>query len=402
MLILCVDRDNDLFVKAKTAGPILGREANIAAATKLAIADPEETDANTIFEAVKVFDELSKDHELQLATLTGSERLGYTADREVLKQLERILSEFKCDSCVFVSDGASDEQVIPIIQSRMKIDSVRVVVMKQAKELEKTYFVLLEKLKEPHYARLIFGIPAIFLILLAIGEYLGYGWRLVALVLGAYLLAKGFGIEEWFLNRISAWRFSMERLSFIFYLLAIPLLIIAFAQAYEGYLTQSAQTTDSLKVLAYTTTKLLLLLPWAALLVVLGKAMDLLAEKKKYEVVKYGTYGIFVLALWLIFTIASRWILADVYFSDFVLTMLFTVALVVLSVRVMDWLRIRIAERMKLENKEVLTELGAYLGKTVGVDRRRGVLIVQTAYGQKLDLPFEKIIGIGDRVTVRY
>jgi len=30
------------------------------------------------------------------------------------------------------------------------------------------------------------------------------------------------------------------------------------------------------------------------------------------------------------------------------------------------------------------------------------VLIVQTAYGQKLDLPIEKIVGIGDRVTVRY
>jgi len=402
VLILCVDRDNDLHAKAKISGPIIGKEANIEAATKLALADPEETDANTIFEAVKLSDELAKDHEVRLATLTGSERLGYTADREVLKQLERVLNEFKCDSAVFVSDGASDEQVIPIIQSRVKIDSVRVVTMRQAKELEKTYFVLLEKLKEPHYARLVFGIPAIFLILLAAGEYLGYGWRLMAVVLGAYLLVKGFGVEEWFLNRVSTFRLSIERLSFIFYMLAIPLIIIALAQGYEAYLAKSAETADSLKVTAFAMTKLLMLLPWAALIIMLGRVMDYLAEKRKYETVKYGTYAIFVLVLWLIFTVAGKWILAEVYFSDFVATMLFSVALIVLSVRVLDWLRMRVAEHMKLENKEVLTELGAYLGKTVGVDRRRGVLIVQTAFGQKLDLPFDKIVGMGDRVTVRY
>jgi len=402
ILILCVDRDSDLHSKAKISGPIVGKEANIAAATKLILADPEEPDANTMFEAVRIFDDLGKENDVQIATLTGSERLGYTADREVLKQLERVLSEFKCDSCVFVSDGEADEQVIPIIQSRVNIDSVRVVVMKQAKELEKTYFVLLEKLKEPHYARLIFGIPAVLLVLLVLGDYLGYGWRLVVLALGAYLLAKGFGIEEGMLNYFSTFRLSVEKLSFIFYLLAIPLLIVASAQAYEAYMTESAMTTDTLKVVAYSTERLLLLLPWAALLIFLGKAMDMLNEKRKYELARYGMYGIIVLVMWLILSVASKWILAEAYFSEFVFTMIFSVALVAISVRVLDWVRMHVAEKMRLENKEVLTELGAYIGKTVGVDRRKGALIVQTAFGQKLDLGFEKIVGIGDKVIVRY
>jgi hypothetical protein len=113
-------------------------------------------------------------------------------------------------------------------------------------------------------------------------------------------------------------------------------------------------------------------------------------------------YGIIVLVMWLILSVASKWILAEAYFSEFVFTMIFSVALVAISVRVLDWVRMHVAEKMRLENKEVLTELGAYIGKTVGVDRRKGALIVQTAFGQKLDLGFEKIVGIGDKVIVRY
>jgi putative membrane protein len=403
-LVLSVDRDNDLQSKAGISGPVIGREENIAAATKLALADPEEPDANTIFEAVRIFDELAKEQDVQVATVTGNARLGYAADREVQKQIERVLTEFRCDSCIFVSDGEADEQVIPIIQSLVRIESVRVVVMKQAKELEKTYFVLLEKLKEPHYARLIFGIPAILILLFAAGDYLGWGgWRLVLIALGTYLLAKGFGVEDYLLNSISAFRLSVERLSFVFYLLSIPLFIVAFAQSYEAYATMSAQTADSLKVLAFATSRLLLLLPWALLLIFVGRSMDLLAEKRKYDLAKYGVYGVFVLVLWLIFTVASMWILAEAYFSEFVFAMAYSVLLIALSVRVLDWLRMRIAEKMKLENKEVLNELGAYLGKTVGVDRKKGMLIIQTAFGQKLDLSFEKIVGISDKkVIVRY
>ena len=55
-LVLCIDRDNDLFEKAKVSGPIVGREANLNAAIKLALADPTDTDSNTIFRAVVLAD----------------------------------------------------------------------------------------------------------------------------------------------------------------------------------------------------------------------------------------------------------------------------------------------------------------------------------------------------------
>ena len=47
-LVLTIDRDNDLGVKAGIRGPIIGRKATLTAALKLGIADPEESDTNAI------------------------------------------------------------------------------------------------------------------------------------------------------------------------------------------------------------------------------------------------------------------------------------------------------------------------------------------------------------------
>ena len=47
-LVLTVDRDNDLGVKAGIRGPVVGRKATLSAALRLGIADPEESDTNAI------------------------------------------------------------------------------------------------------------------------------------------------------------------------------------------------------------------------------------------------------------------------------------------------------------------------------------------------------------------
>lgn len=94
LLIMVVDIDDDLHEKAKLKGPIVGRKANLEAAGKLAVADPQEVDANAIFAAVKLHDELSKDHIVEVATFTGSRVPGFPAQREVVKQLEKVIADF--------------------------------------------------------------------------------------------------------------------------------------------------------------------------------------------------------------------------------------------------------------------------------------------------------------------
>jgi len=401
LLVLCIDRDNDLGEKAKVTGPVIGRAANLEAATKLALADPEDTDANSIFEAIKIFDSLAKAGEAQIATLTGHRSLGYRADKEISRQLERVLGEFPAGSCVFVSDGAGDEEVIPIISSRLRIESTRLVVMRQAKELEKTYFLLLEKLKEPYYARIILGIPALMLIAFALSDLLGFGWKPVAIAIGLYLLAKGFGLEEAILSSLSEFRLSVENISFVVYLAAIPLFIIALWLGFQAYTTSSQALANPVKTWALTIRNIMLLLPWAFLLIMAGRVMDLTREGRKFEAAKYILYVTTVLLLWFLFTVASDWVMADRYFADFVVAITASVVIAFAGVEVTRRIRAGIAAGMRLENKEALTEVGGYIGRIVGVDRRKGSLIVQTPLGQRLSYSLESIISIGERVVIR-
>ena len=89
-----------------------------------------------------------------------------------------VIERLKSDACVLVTDGKSDARVVPLLKNRIKVNSVDMVRMKQAEQLENTYFTVLEKLKEPHYARIVFGIPAVLLLLFALSYYFKLGWEL--------------------------------------------------------------------------------------------------------------------------------------------------------------------------------------------------------------------------------
>ena len=54
-LVITIDRDNDLGVKAGIRGPVIGRKATLTAALKLGIADPEESDTNAILGACLLY-----------------------------------------------------------------------------------------------------------------------------------------------------------------------------------------------------------------------------------------------------------------------------------------------------------------------------------------------------------
>ena len=83
-LVITIDRDNDLGVKAGIRGPVIGRKATLTAALKLGIADPEESDTNAILGALHHHDRLNErnegEDEIEIAILTGDVRVG-DADR---------------------------------------------------------------------------------------------------------------------------------------------------------------------------------------------------------------------------------------------------------------------------------------------------------------------------------
>ena len=207
VLILCVDRDNDLGAKAEIKTPLLGREENLAAAVRLALRDPEEPDANAMFEAVRVYDRLRGEVETpqnyQIATITGSELGDVGADRKVVSELTEVLKKFPASDVILVTDGYSDEAILPLVESRVPITSVRRVVMKHSKSIEETAALFSRYLKmiteNPRYSRIALGLPGILLIILGIlfmFNLIVYTGIAFLIVFGAVLLVKGFGIDK--------------------------------------------------------------------------------------------------------------------------------------------------------------------------------------------------------------
>jgi putative membrane protein len=207
ILILCVDRDGDLEVKAGVKTPVVGRTENLDAAVALALRDPEEPDANAIFEAVRIYDRLkaeSKPEEVfEVATLSGSEFGGVGADRKIAAGLNDLLVSYPAKEVILVTDGYSDEAVLPLVQSRVPVSSVRRIVIKHSESIEETAAVFTRYLRmiaeNPRYSRIALGVPGIlFLILgaLAIFGWVQYYLIVLVIVVSVILVVKGFGVDK--------------------------------------------------------------------------------------------------------------------------------------------------------------------------------------------------------------
>jgi len=407
-LILCVDRDNDLHEKAKVRGPVIGRDANLNAATKLALADPEDPDGNAIFYAIKLYDKLKKEGKhVELATITGNKKLGYDADRTLSRQLDKIVKELHVSSCVLISDGASDEEVIPIVKSRVSIDSTKIIFIKQAKELEKTYFVLLEKLKDPYYARTMIGIPALLILLVSVSSYFGFGWQVVGIIVGLYLVLKLVGVEDFVARVLKDFTFSIERTSWIGYIGGFTLLLVAVLLAYQTAIEGASQSLSGEKLFASVVGRgsTLFVLLVSILLMVIAKSMDAIADNRKFTITKYALYAIAAVLAVLVLKVGSGWILniepPYVSFGDFLLALVLAILMGYIGTKVIKEIRIDMLLKMKLDGKEIIDERGTYLGKVIGVNPSEGNLIVLSAFEKKFSLPFTAVSTVTDTIIVK-
>ncbi len=207
ILVLCVDRDGDLTDKAQVKTPVIGRRENLDAAVNLALSDPEEPDANAIFEAVRVYDRLKAenkpDETFEVATISGSNVGGVKADRKIVAELAELLGSFSAGEVILVVDGYSDEAVLPLVQSRVPVSSVSRIVVKHSESIEETAAIFSRYLKmlvnDPRYARFALGLPGLLLIILAALYYfnlLSYFLIVAVFVVSGIMLVKGFGADR--------------------------------------------------------------------------------------------------------------------------------------------------------------------------------------------------------------
>ncbi len=421
ILILCIDRDNDLYEKAGISGPLIGRQKNVEGATKLAIADPEEPDANVMFSGIKLYDKMKSDGiNVELVTLTGSKNLGYASDFEISRQLDDVIVNLHPKSAILVTDGKSDEEIIPVIRSRIPLDSTQVIFIKQAKELEKTYFVLIEKLKDPHYAKILIGIPAFFIFFLSLFLYLGYGWELFGMLLGLYAILHLFKIDSWVYSVIKDFDISFDKIGWMGYLVAFVLFLIGIFSAYESYIFAQPLigTLGEMKIIAYVTSNVTYLFGISILVFIISKIVDSLYESKKFIIGRYSIYfGVTLFTIFIVKMIAD-WIfnpapevakllsMTPTYVSFFSIINALVIILFlgyIFVVLIKKW-QMKILEEQNIIGKHVVTMDGNLLGVVSNLDESSRSISISDIYNKrkKFNISMNDIIDVDKNIIVRY
>lgn len=204
LLVICIDRDNDVGDKAGIITPVVGRDACIEAAQRLALEDPEDADSNSIFAAIKTYEDLiSKGYQVEVVTVAGVKDRGVQADEKILVETKKVLEKFSANGAVIVSDGEDDESVIPVIQNVLPVVSVQRVVMKVSRSVEYSYAVFGKYLKmlayDSKYSKFFLGVPGILLLIGGVATVFGYTAEIFAVlvsILGGAFLIRAFDIDR--------------------------------------------------------------------------------------------------------------------------------------------------------------------------------------------------------------
>jgi putative membrane protein len=213
VLVLNVDRDDDFGQKAGLHSPFIGRQENLDATVALGIKDPEDSDINTLLAAISIYDEMvKKGMDAEIASICGDVKVGYESDLVLATQLENVLEVIKPDRVVLVSDGAEDEYIFPMVASRIKVDSVRRVFVKQAPTVEGTYYILTKMLQDDKIRKRIFppvglvlAVFGFFALLPKVAEYMStpdlrlisdMAFGSIGIILGLYLIFYAYKVGE--------------------------------------------------------------------------------------------------------------------------------------------------------------------------------------------------------------
>jgi len=326
-LVLSVDRDDDIGWKAKVDSPAIGRAACLHAANTLALADPEDSDVNAIFCAVKIYDELvAKGEDAAIAVVAGNHLHMIEGDRRIATSLGEVLEKTHATDCVLVTDGAEDEYVIPIIQSRIPVISIRRVIVNQMPNLEGTYYILKKFFEDPKISRMVFIPLGLAMLLYAIAYLLsapGIATIIVVGVIGCYMLYKGLGFDEIIHGIIDALRISLSRgrFSFVTYSATLLLIIIGFTFGFTNVLRYySADST--IGIVIFLMTFIWGAIEWliiAGLVTSIGIMIDVyINERENFG--KVIVFPFFVTAIGLILWSASVYIISANGVPDFPLT----------------------------------------------------------------------------------
>ena len=199
-LVVCLDRTDDVGRKTGLRSPVVGWEAVRSLVTDVGLADPEDSGVNSLLETLRVAQDLrDENEEVVVAVVSGDRESMVSADRAVATQLDDLVADYDPDSAVVVIDSAEDERLVPIVESRVRVDSVDRVVVRQARDIESTYYLLKQFLADEELRQTVLvpiGLTLLVFPILATVVGPAEGAAAITTVIGIFLLYKGFNVDE--------------------------------------------------------------------------------------------------------------------------------------------------------------------------------------------------------------
>ena len=199
-LVICIDRSGAIGRATNVPMPVAGWEAVRSLVTDAGLSDPEDASVNCLLESLRVARDLRDEREESVVAVVSAEsETPVGADRSIASQLDDLVDRYDPRAAVVVVDSAEDERVLPIVESRMPVDSVDRVVVRQARDIESTYYLLKQFLADEQLRSTIlvpFGVALLLLPALFYWFSPAEAVAGVAGLLGAALLYKGLAIDR--------------------------------------------------------------------------------------------------------------------------------------------------------------------------------------------------------------
>ncbi|GGN85939.1 MULTISPECIES: DUF373 family protein [Haloarcula] len=278
-LVVCIDRDSPVADEC----PVVGSDAVESMITETGIVDPEDSRINCLLEGLRVANDLEADGDDTVVAVVGGGGDSVGTDRRIADQTEDLVAEYDPESAVVVVDSAEDERLVPIIESRVRVDAVDRVVVRQARDIESTYYLLKQFLADEELRKTVLvplGLALLaFPVLLIVADSTTITVGAIAAALGVFLIYKGLGIDTYLSRLPGQIREALYsgQVSLVTYVVAAGLSVVGI---FAGALEISSVGSTSPFILANRF--LFESVPWltaAALAASLGRLLDELLQR---------------------------------------------------------------------------------------------------------------------------
>ncbi|MGC9072412.1 MAG: DUF373 family protein, partial [Acidilobus sp.] len=207
-LIIVIDEDDDI---GSTLGTsiVKGYDNVEKAALAFAMARPEDADSNSIFVGLNLYRKLEEEGRDPDIIIVGGHPSSSLLAQDLIKKRVKEVIQGSNDSyeLYIVSDGLDELLMAEVLRDVGPIAGVKRVVVEQSLGVEESYVLLARYLRkalnDPRYSKYFLGVPGVLLFVFGILTIFGYlmlSLKVIAALLGLFMILKGFNVED------AAWR----------------------------------------------------------------------------------------------------------------------------------------------------------------------------------------------------